>query len=99
LPFLARLVIDVGTIANASSFAAEPFMGAHNEIRRRIREADRDVPDHVFDLRYGLLITFAITALATHKRFADTTDGARLTEIADEIVEMMAAGLAAPLPA
>jgi AcrR family transcriptional regulator len=99
LPFLARLVIDVGTIANASSFAAEPFMGAHNEIRRRIREADRDIPDDVFDLRYGLLITFAITALATHKRFADTTDGARLTEIADEIVEMMAAGLAAPLPA
>ncbi|MEX1008996.1 MAG: TetR/AcrR family transcriptional regulator [Acidimicrobiia bacterium] len=97
LPFLARLVIDVGGIANESSLAAEPFMGAHNEIRRRIREADRYVSDDVFDLRYGLLITFAITALATHKRFGDASDSTRLTAVADEIVEMMAAGLAAPL--
>jgi len=95
LPFLARLVIDLGTIANASSVAAAPFMGAHHELRDKIRRANRSVPDDVFDLRYDLLLTFAITALATHKRFGDPADAVRLAEIADEIVEMMAAGLAA----
>jgi AcrR family transcriptional regulator len=98
LPFLARLVVDVGSIANASALAAAPFMTAHLEIHDKIRHAVRDVPDDVFDLRYNLLLTFAITALATHKRFDDTTDTTRLAEISDEIVEMMAAGLSAPRP-
>ena len=96
LPFLARLVIDVGSLANASSVAAAPFMGAHNELRRKIREANRDAPDKVFDERYDLLLTFAITALATYKRFGDSTDPARCAEVADELVQIMAAGLAAP---
>ena len=98
LPFLARLVIDLGSLANASSAAAAPFMGAHNELRGKIRESNRDVPDKVFDQRYDLLLTFAITALATYKRFGRTPGQARLTEVADEIVGMMAAALAAPLP-
>jgi AcrR family transcriptional regulator len=97
LPFLARLVIDLGTIAHPGSVGAAPFMSAHHELRDRIRRANRDVPDDVFDLRYDLLLTFAISALATHKRFGDTTDTVRLDTIADEIVEMMAAGLAAPV--
>jgi AcrR family transcriptional regulator len=98
LPFLARLVIDLGSLANASSAAAAPFMGAHNELRRKIRESNRDVPDKVFDQRYDLLLTFAITALATYKRIGRTPGQGRLAEVADEIVGMMAAGLAAPLP-
>src|SRR5215217_6796753 len=35
LPFLARLVIELGSLENASSVAAAPFMGAHNELRRK----------------------------------------------------------------
>jgi AcrR family transcriptional regulator len=98
LPFLARLVLDVGSIANESSGGAAPFMSAHHELRQRIRRANPDVPDEIFDRRYDLLLTFSITALATHKRFSETTDLARVGDIADEIVEIMAAGLAAPLP-
>jgi AcrR family transcriptional regulator len=96
LPFLARLVLDIGSIADESAAAAEPFMGAHRELREEVRAANRDVPDDVFDRRFDLLLTFAITALATRKRFGDPTDVVDIAVLADEIVGTMSAGLAAP---
>ncbi len=41
LGFLARLVVDAGSMANASSVGAAPFMGAHYELPRRYPGRER----------------------------------------------------------
>jgi len=97
VPFLARLVFDRGSIADASAVAAQPFMGAHNQLRRAVRDTMPHVTDSVFAHRFDMLLRFAITELAVHKRFGARDDASGLAVLADTIVGIMAAGLAAPM--
>ncbi len=97
LGFLARLVVDVGSMSTASSVGAAPFMGAHYELRAGIQAATASIPDAVFERRFEWLFDFAIITLAARKRLRPT-DHAALDDALDEIVEIMAAGLAAPAP-
>ena len=97
LGFLARLVLDQGSMADASAVAAAPYMGAHHELRRAIRLADEAIPDSVFDRRFDLLLDFAITALAARARAGDTTEPAAVEDALGEVVAIMAVGLVAPV--
>jgi AcrR family transcriptional regulator len=94
LGFLARLVLDSGSMASEGAVGAAPFMGAHQELRERVRTANDSTPTDVFDRRFDLLFDFAIIALAATKRSPQADHDAL-----DEVVEIMAAGLAAPVSA
>jgi AcrR family transcriptional regulator len=96
LGFLARLVLDVGSMDHAGAVDAAPFMGAHHELRDRIRAVDDWIPVAVFDRRFDLLLDFAITAFAARKRVQPVDDDTVAVTL-DEVVEIMAAGLAAPV--
>lgn len=95
LGFLARLVVDAGSMANASSVGAAPFMGAHYELRAGIQAASAPIADAVFERRFEWLFDFAIITLAARKR-RRPHGGMEPDDTLDEIVEIMAAGLAAP---
>ncbi len=97
LGFLARLVVDVGSMATASSVGAAPFMGAHYELRGGIQAASPQIPAATFERRFEWLFDFAIITLAARKRLQDVHHDA-IEGALDEIVELMAAGLAAPVP-
>jgi AcrR family transcriptional regulator len=97
LGFLARLVVDLGSMADAGSVGAEPFMGAHEQLRAGIRAASASIPDAVFERRFEWLFDFAIVTLAARKRLMPGNQPP-LDDAVDEIVEIMAASLAAPVP-
>ncbi len=75
--FLARLVLDAGSMANEGAIGAAPFMGAHRELRDGIRIANDTIPNEVFDRRFDLLFDFAITALAGTARDSETSTMSR----------------------
>ncbi len=94
--FLARLLLDMGSIANPESEAALPYMSAHILLRRRIRTFVSHLRAPEFRRRYDLLFNLAITACAIRKRISPSIDAPGASVVLEEVVEAMAASLLAP---
>jgi AcrR family transcriptional regulator len=93
--FLARLMLDLGSIANQHAGRAGQFTQANDQLRERIRLSSGRVSRADFERRFDLLFNFAITALAVQRRVSAGHEMRPADEILDEIVAIMVAGLSA----
>ena len=100
LGLLARLMLDVGSIATSESASAKPFTRALHLLRERIRVQVVGISTAVFDRRFDMLFNFAITEMAVQKRLGEaggnTPPDSAFDEVIDDVVAIMAAGLTAP---
>ncbi len=91
--FLARLLLDIGSIASRESEAARPNMSAHTRLRARIRSCVADLPPAEFKRRFDLMFDLAITAFAVRKRIAARGGTPEAGVILEDVVTAMAASL------
>jgi hypothetical protein len=93
LGFLARLILDVGSM---ECFGAAPFMDANLRIRCELCSMIGSRQPAVFNQRFDLLLNFAVTALAIQKRRRQ--DGlltGSVEQVLADIVAVMVDGLMA----
>jgi hypothetical protein len=93
VPFLARLVFDHQRERGCCATLRGSTQSASAGCSRRDAARDRLGLRPQFDM----LLRFAINELAVHKRFGARDDAGGLAVLADTIVGIMAAGLAAPM--
>ena len=91
VPFLARLLLDLGTISTDGYGQALPFMSAYYEIRERVRIGRADLPRAEFDRRYSLMFNCAIVLLASNV----VDDDDEVDALLDEVVAIYLSGLVA----
>lgn len=95
LGFLARLMLDIGSIANQHSGRAAPHMEAHNQLRERIRLCSGRVSRGAFDRRFDMMFNFAVTTMAVQRTLNKRHESAPVDDLLDEVVTIMVAGLVA----
>lgn len=95
--FLARALLDIGTMSLQEAGQASPNMGAHHELRERVRVLVPDVPRSVFNRRFPMLFNFAVNTFAECKRRDEGLGETEVADLLDEIVSIIVAGLREPV--
>ena len=98
LGLLARLLLDLGSMAAIEPGKEMPEMGAHHEIRDRIRGLLPELTTRRFNARYDLLFDLAILGMAVRKRGGELHAAPSVSRVLDEVVRVMAAGLRPDAP-
>jgi AcrR family transcriptional regulator len=93
LGFLARLLLDEGSLAGEGARMADRNLSGHEMLRKRIEAQSCQLKPKEFGHRFDLLFNFAITAFAARKIGPTTRSVEHLLE---EVTTIVACGLASP---
>jgi AcrR family transcriptional regulator len=96
--YLARVLTDEARLGIVDGAVVPPDLDVYREIEGRIRNVLPQLTDERFGARFAGVFSWAIHALAEHRRSSPRATARAVDVMFDDLVRMLASALCAPLP-